>query len=131
MSIKIDLTGLDKSLDKLSKISEVMDQELTKTLNDDGISWRDDVRANTPVDTGDLRRSWVFEGARKKGLEISVDLSNNLEYSDHVEYGHRTRGGKSYVKGVYMLRNGTRRAEERLPSSLRKAQGRIRKRLSD
>ena len=142
MSIKIDLKGLDKSLEKFSKISEIIDQELTKTLNDDGIRWRDDVRANTPVDSGELRRSWVYEDAKKDGLEISIDLLNNLEYADHVEYGHRQEPGRyvpvlgkrlkaDYVPGFYMLRNGTRRAEERLPASLREAQGRIRKRLSD
>ena len=94
-------------------------------MSDEGMSWRDDVRANTPVDTGDLRRSWTLTGPDKKGLKFEMDLANPLEYSEYVEYGHRQEPGRfvpaigkrlkaDFVPGSYMLRDGTRRLEETL-----------------
>lgn len=142
MTVKVDIEGLDLTLDKMRRLPSVFDEELTRAMNDEGLSWRDDVRANTPVDTGDLRRSWVFEGVTKSGFIFEMDLSNNLEYALHVEYGHRQEPGRfvpaigkrlkaDYVPGSYMLRDGTNRLEESLPKALREAVKIARARLSD
>ena len=125
MTIKIDTKGLGDLLDKVNNLSPRIDQAVMSAMSDEGIDWRDDVRANTPVDTGDLRRSWTLTGPDKKGLKFEMDLANNLEYAEHVEYGHRQEPGRfvpaigkrlkaDFVKGHYMLRDGTRRLEETL-----------------
>lgn len=125
MTIKIDTKGLDGLLDKVSRLSPEIDGAVTRAMADEGLSWRDDVRDNTPVDTGDLRRSWELAGPDKKGLKFEMDLTNNLEYAEHVEYGHRQEPGRfvpaigkrlvaDYVPGSYMLRDGTRRLENTL-----------------
>ena len=122
MTIKIDTKGLGDLLDKVNNLSPRIDQAVMSAMSDEGMSWRDDVRANTPVDTGDLRRSWTLTGPDKKGLKFEMDLANNLEYAEHVEYGHRQEPGRfvpaigkrlkaDYVPGSYMLRDGTRRLE--------------------
>ena len=56
---------------------------------------------------GTLKRGW---NAVKKGLQVQkvgpdyiVDVTNEVEYASYVEYGHRTRGGKGYVKGKFFL----------------------------
>ena len=142
MAVKVDIKGLDLTLEKMRRLPSVFDEELTRAMNDEGLGWRDDVRANTPVDTGDLRRSWVFEGVTKSGFIFEMELANNLEYSDYVEYGHRQEPGRfvsaigkrlkaDYVQGSYMLRNGTSRLEEALPKALRGAVKIARARLSD
>ena len=56
MTIKIDTKGLGDLLDKVNNLSPRIDQAVISAMSDEGIVWRDDVRANTPVDTGDLRR---------------------------------------------------------------------------
>ena len=100
-------------------------------MTDEGLSWRDDVRDNTPVDTGDLRRSWELTGPDKKGLKFEMDLANPLEYVEFVELGHRQEPGRyvpaigkrlkaDFVKGHYMLRDGTRRLEESLKPAVQK-----------
>ena len=125
MTIKIDTKGLGDLLDKVNNLSPRIDQAVMSAMSDEGMSWRDDVRANTPVDTGDLRRSWALTGPDKKGLKFEMDLANNLEYAEHVEYGHRQEPGRfvpaigkrlkaDFVPGSYMLRDGTRRLEETL-----------------
>lgn len=142
MAIRVDIKGLDDSLKKLKDLPVVFDEELSKAMNDEGLDWRDDVRANTPVDSGDLRRSWIFAGVEKSGFIFEMDLSNNLEYADYVEYGHRQEPGRfvpaigkrlkaDYVSGYYMLRDGTNRLEESLPKSLEEAIAIARSRLND
>ena len=32
-----------------------------------------------------------------------MDIVNPVEYASYVEYGHRTRGGKGFVRGQFML----------------------------
>lgn len=131
MTIKIDSKGLDGLLDKVNSLSPRIDQAVASAMADEGLSWRDDVRANTPVDTGDLRRSWTLTGPDKKGLKFEMDLSNNLEYVEYVEYGHRQEPGRfvpaigkrlkaDFVPGFYMLRDGTRRLEETLKPAVQK-----------
>lgn len=131
MTIKIDTRGLGGLLDKVDRLSPRIDQAVYTAMADEGISWRDDVRNNTPVDTGDLRRSWELTGPDKKGLKFEMDLANNLEYVEHVEYGHRQEPGRfvpaigkrlkaDFVPGSYMLRDGTRRLEETLKPAVQK-----------
>ena len=131
MTIKIDTKGLDGLLDKVSRLSPEIDGAVSRAMADEGLSWRDDVRDNTPVDTGDLRRSWTLTGPDKKGLKFEMDLANNLEYVEFVEYGHRQEPGRfvpaigkrlvaDYVPGSYMLRDGTRRLEETLKPAVQK-----------
>ena len=38
----------------------------------------------------------------------------------HVEYGHRTRGGKSYIEGAYMLKKTFEKTEEKFTNDLEK-----------
>lgn len=121
MSVDIKIKGLDEVLAHMDNISPKIDREITSTLNDQGIDWRDDVRANTPVDSGELRRSMTFEGVKKTGSGFEMSLTNNMEYAGFVELGHRTRGGKSVVKGQYMMKKGTIRLEKRLPKALENA----------
>lgn len=130
MTIKIDIKGLDGLLDKVGRLSPEIDGAVSRAMTDEGFSWRDDVRANTPVDTGDLQRSWSLTGPDKKGIKFEMDLANNLEYAEHVEYGHRQEPGRfvpaigkrlvaDYVPGSYMLRDGTRRLEETLKPAVK------------
>ena len=69
----------------------------------------------SPVDTGQLRRSWQLE----KG-DLYIKIFNNVSYSIFIEYGHRTRGGKSYVEGVYMLKTSFEKTEEKFTNDLEK-----------
>ena len=68
----------------------------------------------TPVDTGELRRSWTVGDIRKQGDCYYIEVINPLEYAQYVEYGHRQTPGryvpaigkrlkKSWVQGKFML----------------------------
>lgn len=79
MTIKIDLKGFKKG--KFDRLKSLIDEEVTDTLKDEGGDWIADTKENTPVDTGDLRRSWTLTEPEKHGRFIEMELSNNLEYA--------------------------------------------------
>ena len=57
-----------------------------------------------------MRRNW--QPKRVDKLERLV--YNNTHYGPYVNYGHRTRGGKSFVEGVYMLEKTVKEIEQEL-----------------
>lgn len=49
------------------------------------------------------------------GRTYTIVIINPVEYAMYVEYGHRTRGGKGFVKGQHMLTNSIIRLEPQVP----------------
>lgn len=71
-------------------------------------------KANTPVDTGKLRRNWNAEGPFYSG-GWSIKLENNTEYASFVENGHRTRGGGRWVPGQFFMKRSASQIAGQLP----------------
>lgn len=101
-----------KGFDSFIKKLEVdIDKKTGNVLKKTGVYILKDVKMNTPVDTGRLRRSWKITRDLNK-----VTISNNTSYARHVEFGHRTRssaegGGVKVVTGRHMLRNSVERGK--------------------
>ena len=127
----VEMEGFKEQAEKIGKIPEGLDTVLEEFLNDVGSDWLEDTKDNTPVDSGDLEKSMTFEGAKKYAGGFEIAVSNNLDYAEHVEYGHRTRGGKGKVPGFRMMRNGQKRAEERISSELGGLIGEVEDEYSD
>ena len=51
-------------------------------------------------------------------LQGRVKENTNVEYAEPVEYGHRTRGGKGFVKGKHMMAISLEEVSARLPAYL-------------
>ncbi len=80
---------------------------------------------------GTLRRGWTTDDSLKikwVGDTYQIELINPVEYASYVEYGHRTRGGKGWVKGKFMLRLTEDEIRRVAPNLLEK---RIQKKLKD
>jgi len=77
------------------------------------------VKEKTPKDTGHLRREWHVGEIVRRGNEYYIEVYNNVEYAEPVEYGHRTRGGKSFVKGAHMMELSIQEVQKHLPDYLR------------
>ena len=109
--------------DFISKCKKDHSKEIEEAVKDIALKTIRDVRSNTPVDTGVLKRSWNL----KREGNNKVVLYNLTPYAIHVEYGHRVKGSKGefykdkatgqirfkkarVVKGLHMLRNSTNRA---------------------
>lgn len=63
---------------------------------------------------GTLRRGWTggkSAGAEyakslsvsKQGNDYVIEVINPTDYASYVEFGHRTRGGKGWIDGRFML----------------------------
>ena len=77
------------------------------------------VKENTPKKTGRLQDSWKVGKIEKRGDEYYIEVYTNVEYAEPVEYGHRTRGGKGFVKGNDgHFSGGGQRPPTRLPAGM-------------
>ena len=106
------IEGLDRLVKTLDNSSKKFNSEASKSLDNISSKLLRKVKLKTPVDTGVLRTSWQH----KKASELVRIVYNNKHYAPHVEYGHRTRGGKSFVDGRYMLTKSVKEIEDTLTS---------------
>ena len=110
-----EIKGIDNFLKNINNIQSNFHGDLQKLIEKHGGILLRNTKMKTPVDTGQLRRSWELE----KG-DLYVRIFSNCEYNIYVEYGHRTRGGKSYVEGVYMLKTSFEKTEKDFTNDLEK-----------
>ena len=101
------IQGLDRLINTLDSAIQGFDVEIPKRLSNVSSKLIRKVKLKTPVDSGVLRRSW----RSKKDGDLARIVYNNVKYGPHVEYGHRTKGGKSFVDGRYMLEKSVKEIE--------------------
>src|SRR5699024_1266447 len=107
---KMEIKGLNNFAKTLNNSSNNFEDEAEKMLNNIASKFIAKVKLKTPVDTGVLRRNWQ----PKKVNKLERLIFNNTKYAQYVNYGHRTRGGKSLVEGVYMLEKTVKEIEQEL-----------------
>lgn len=75
-------------------------------------------KQKTPKATGRLQNGWRVGEIRKNGGEYVIEVCNNVEYAEAVEYGHRQQPGR-YVPAIgRRLKAGTVRGSHMLELSL-------------
>ena len=101
-----ELTDFGKRLTDMDKFDEVCEkttQEIAKVL-------LKVITTNTPVKTGVLKKAWnnsenLAYRVTKQSDGYTVELSNDTEYANWVNYGHRVRNGKQGDFGSYFKVN--------------------------
>ena len=73
--------------------------EVKKSVKNVGETYKRNAQENTPVKTGDLRRSWQLKGPFFSGSDITVEFRNSKNYASFVENGHRQKVGQ-YVPTI-------------------------------
>lgn len=120
------IEGLDELTETLDNADNNFEKESRKTLNRIGMKLKAKVVSKTPVaekNGGTLKKSWHYKTINSN----EGRLTNNVEYAQHVEYGHRTRLGtsknpnykpkdnaKPYIDGIYMLTKSVAEIEKEL-----------------
>lgn len=112
------IDGMKELLRDLDRIEKEFPKEANKLTNKVGNVLKGEVKAITPVDTGELRSSIVF---RTTGT-YEVTVGTSKEYAPHVNYGHKTMKGKGKkssrlnsvfaVSGQYFLEKGIENFEK-------------------
>ena len=106
----MEIQGLDDFTKVLENASNNFEKEANKKLDIIASKLIAKTKLKTPVDSGLLRRSWQ----PKKISNLERLVFNNCRYGQFVNYGHRTKGGKSFVDGVYMLEKSVKEIESEL-----------------
>ena len=109
----MEIQGLDEFTKTLNNASNNFEKEASKKLDSIASKLIAKVKLKTPVakkNGGTLRRNWQ----PKKVGKFERLVYNNTSYGVYVNYGHRTRGGKSFVEGVYMLEKSVKEIESEL-----------------
>lgn len=75
------------------------------------------VKLHTPVKTSRLADNWFLGDIVKRGDEYCIEVYNNVDYAEPVEFGHRNRGG-GFVKGAHMMELALEDVNRELPAFL-------------
>lgn len=110
MSSEFDISELEAFRDKLEKLSKNTDKIARTIIEDIALRTLRATDKRTPVGVytvgrtgGTLRKGWYVTDVVKVGGSYEVYLKNDTNYASFVEYGHRTRGHKSWVDGRFMM----------------------------
>ena len=78
------------------------------------------VKKRTPVISGPLRRGWTVGELKKSESGYEIEVIDPIEYASYVEFGHRTRGGKGWVPGRFMMTVSASELEGMAPEILQR-----------
>ena len=95
----MQLSGFVELNNKLENLVKQYPEKRDQFLAQEAETMLGRAKSETPVDTGRLKGGWH----RTKPVDGSIDVYNNTEYANHVEYGHRVRGSDRLVPGCKML----------------------------
>lgn len=115
----IVIEGLDEFEKKLAKIiSHDYPYEFERMVIQVATDLQTATADATPVDTSYLQGNWFVGELVKRGNNYFIEVYNNVEYAEPVEYGHRTKSG-GFVEGAHMMEISVELLKIQLPSYLR------------
>ncbi len=111
--------GLDALEQQLARmIEQEFPQEFEALVIQIAYELQGRVKQRTPHKTGRLQDSWKVGKIKKNGDEYYIEVYTNVDYAEPVEHGHRTRGGKGFVKGKHMMEISLDEVAQQLPAFL-------------
>ncbi|MGD9678427.1 MAG: HK97 gp10 family phage protein [Vulcanibacillus sp.] len=122
---KFDFTGFEQLGQSINKAIDerVVERFIRDFLLEMAYRAERKIKKRTPVDTGDLRRTWRVGEVKRRGNSYIVEIFNNTEYAPYVEYGHRTGSElTTWVEGRFMMTISMKEIERELPRYLEKRQ---------
>lgn len=94
MSIPID--GLAQAIaDELQAYQQDVVEDLKNSVSDAAKECLNEIKANSPADTGDYRKGWKL----KKAFESESDIRLQVYNKDHYQLTHLLEAGHANVDG--------------------------------
>tara|TARA_R100000406_G_scaffold43863_1_gene29456 strand:+ start:1193 stop:1546 length:354 start_codon:yes stop_codon:yes gene_type:complete len=84
---------------KITDIADLMEEEIAHVVEATALEWTQEVKEQTPVDTGRLRSAWQTNIGK-----LRAEITNNMEYAEPVLYGNNL---PESWQGQYRTRQGT------------------------
>lgn len=131
MGTEYKFDGLDEWEKRLAKVIESQyPKEFEEMVIDLAFQLEGKVKELTPQQTGHLRREWHVGNLVKRGDEYYIEVYNNVEYAEAVEYGHRQKPGRfvpaigkrlvnDFVPGKHMMELSLQEVQRHLPGYLK------------
>ena len=125
------LDGLDEWEQALARaVNEQYPAEFEAMVTQIAHELQGQVKERTPKATGRLQNSWKVGEIKKSGDEYIIEVYNNEDYAEPVEYGHRQKPGRyvpalgkrlkaKTVKGARMMELSLTELDTVLPGFLR------------
>lgn len=123
-----ELKKLQKRLEQFEKVDmEKLQEQMVKELAARMLA---KVIPRTPVGVypsklgkvgGALRRGWTIGQVIRNGDTYEIEVVNPVDYSSYVEYGHRTKNHKGWVKGRFMMTLSAQELEREAPKIIERA----------
>lgn len=110
-SMSINYEAIESLEKAYAKAPDLVLSEAKKAVRSVANGLVNNVKANTRVKTGALRRGYIMNGVTLRGSEVSATVTNSVEYAPYIEYGHRIVDGNhktiGFWKGDHMLEKAT------------------------
>lgn len=108
--------GLDEWEKELMDVIQTdFPKEFERLVIDVASELHEQVTGRTPVDTSNLQTNWKIGKIVKKGRDYYIQVFNNTDYAEHVEFGHRKKNSEEMVPGAYMMEISLAVLDARLP----------------
>lgn len=115
-----ELEELQKEVQKLTDNNTIF---LKKVAQEFARIWLNKTVNRVHNVTGTLNRNWKVK-VQENEKEYLITISNPLEYSSYVEFGHRTKkrkdGSRGWVEGKFMMTKSKSEVENMTPKILEK-----------
>lgn len=108
--------GFDELEEAINNMINNFDEKVSNKLGQIADEVVADTQLATPVDTGNLRRSWTRSDVEKSGTTYKVEVGTNINYAESVEYGHRA--GSGFVAGQFMLTKAVEKKKSNIDRDL-------------
>ena len=124
------MDGLDEWEQELARaIEEQYPEEFKAMVIQVAMELQGKVKEKTPKKTSWLQNNWKVGEVRKRGDEYVIEVYNNVEYAEAVEWGHRQKVGQygpalgkrlkaKTVKGAHMMELSLAELQAVLPGYL-------------
>ena len=107
-----DIDGINELLSHIQRLEDSIDNIIKESLDETATMVIADTKLNTPVKTGNLRRSWTHGDVERNGDTYTVEVGRHLLYAKKKKEGNRQ--GKTFVQGRFMLRDGIDNNKDKL-----------------
>ena len=111
-----DIKGLDNFLNYMQRVESSIDNIIKESLDETATMVIADTKLNTPVKTGNLKRSWTHGNVEHNGDTYTVEVGSSLLYAPFVEEGHRQ--GNTFVQGRFMLKDSIDKNKDKLQQKI-------------
>jgi len=115
----VEFSDLVALRDKFEMLQNTVDDFCIQVTKEIAQIVIDNAIKRTPVDTSKLVKAWNTENLKKEGTIYKIEIVNPIEYAEFVEFGHRKKNDKGWVKGSFMLTIAERDLQRNLDKIIR------------